>query len=202
VDLTKKHLQCKEGNGNRLSNIKYTAKNNLHLKNKGAYCLPGSMISKGGEEALKMSNLDEIDKQIISILQKDSRTSYAEIARSLFISRVAVRDRVNNLLKEGVIEEFTVVINAKSIGYNLNVFLDIQVEPSKLEEVASRLVQEENVIVVYQMTGPTTLHVHACVESPEALNAFMRERIYPIPGITHVESHILLARYKAKLNIR
>src|SRR5690554_1447318 len=146
-----------------------------------------------------MFNLDEIDQKIINILQKDSRKSYAEIARSLFISRVAVRDRVNNLLKRGVIEEFTVVVNAKSIGYHLNVFLDIQVEPSKLEEVASRLTEEENVIVVYQMTGPTTLHVHAYVESPEDLNVFMRERIYPIPGITHVKSHILLARYKAKL---
>lgn len=149
-----------------------------------------------------MGQCDVIDRQIMDILSKDSRTSYAEIARILHLSRVAVRERVNSLVERGFIEEFTIVTNAKALGFNLNVFLDIQVEPSKLEEVAQKLALEQNVFVVYQMTGPTTLHVHVFAKDTDELNTFMKERIYSIPGVLQVHSHILMARYKANFNIR
>ncbi len=146
--------------------------------------------------------LDKIDRQIIKLLMKDSRMPYAEMARRLHLSRVAVRERVNSLLKRGVIEEFTIVVNSQAFGYYLNVFLEIQVKPHMLHEVAEKLAKDEKVFVVYQMTGATTLHVHAFVEGTEQLDQFMKERVYSIPGIVQVHSHILIARYKSDLRVR
>ena len=53
-------------------------------------------------------HLDKTDIRILKLLANDSRISYAEIAREVHLSRMAVRERVMKMLEEGIIERFTV----------------------------------------------------------------------------------------------
>ncbi len=48
--------------------------------------------------------LDKLDQGIIDCLVEDGRMSYVEIGRRLNISRVSVRDRVQQLKEKGIIE--------------------------------------------------------------------------------------------------
>ena len=58
-------------------------------------------------------HLDKTDIRILKLLANDSRISYAEIAREVHLSRMAVRERVMKMLEEGIIERFTVQLNSK-----------------------------------------------------------------------------------------
>ena len=50
------------------------------------------------------SNIDDIDRQIIRILQVDGRTPYSQIGRTVGLSDAAARQRVNRLTAQGYIK--------------------------------------------------------------------------------------------------
>ncbi len=52
--------------------------------------------------------MDDLDREILSILRRDARTPYTEIADRVGTSEGTVRNRVERLVDDGVIERFTV----------------------------------------------------------------------------------------------
>lgn len=142
--------------------------------------------------------LDEIDKRILEILTENGRCSYVEIGKELNLSRVAVRERVNQLKEAGIIERFTVTINSEKVGKNVSGFFEVECEPSSLIEVAHALADNPSVASCYQMTGPSKLHMHVLVNDFAGLEKFINEELYALEGISRVESHILLRRFKSR----
>ena len=142
--------------------------------------------------------LDNTDKRILELLTANGRISYVDIGKELNLSRVAVRERVHQLSEEGVIEKFTVVINSEKVGKKVSGFFEVDCEPSSLVEVAEALADNPNVASCYQMTGPSTLHMHVLVNDFIDLEKFINEELYALDGITRVESHILLRRFKSR----
>lgn len=142
--------------------------------------------------------LDETDNKILDLLSMDSRLSYAELGRLVNLSRVSVRERVNKLIESGIIERFSVIINPKKVGLNLSVFFEIDVHPHKLEEVAKALAQNNHVLSVNQMTGPSRIHAHAALRDNIHLQQFLVQAVYSLPGINSVNSYVLLRGFKSK----
>jgi len=142
--------------------------------------------------------MDKIDKKILDLLVENGRLSYVDIGKQLSMSRVAVRERVAKLIEDNIIEQFTVVINSSKAGKEVSAFFEIDCEPSSLVRVAEALAENPSVVSCYQMTGPSTLHTHVLVESFDALEKFVNEELYALDGITRVENHILLRRFKSR----
>jgi DNA-binding Lrp family transcriptional regulator len=71
--------------------------------------------------------IDETDRKIIKLLTDNGRMSYVDIEKELELSRVAVRERVNQLINEDVIERFTVVVNSEKIGRSVSAFFEVDV---------------------------------------------------------------------------
>ena len=86
-------------------------------------------------KSLMQNSKTKIDNKIIGLLFEDSRLSFADIAQQLNISRNAVWNRYNKLVKEGIITGSTVQINYKKLGYDAVATILLDVDPSKLEEV-------------------------------------------------------------------
>ncbi|MFC4557768.1 Lrp/AsnC family transcriptional regulator [Virgibacillus kekensis] len=141
---------------------------------------------------------DEVDKKIIEELIRDGRLSYVELAEKVGLSRVAVKDRIQQLRDDEVIENFTVVVNSEKFGKKVSAFFEVDVEPKQLQEVAQNLADNPSVASVYQMTGPSTLHMHVLVEDFQMLEVFINNELYAVEGITRVESSILLKRFKSR----
>lgn len=140
--------------------------------------------------------VDDLDMKLIKDLSEDSRVSYAELGRKYNLSRVCIRERINNLYEKGIIERFTIVVNPEKMGKKLSVFFDIEVEASSLYRVARELTDEEIVINVFMMTGSPTLYVNALLKDHEELEAFIREKLYSKKDIIRVHTNILLKKFK------
>ena len=67
--------------------------------------------------------LDSNDLKIIELLKQDSRASVTSIAEALGLARVTTHDRMVKLKSEGVIQRYTVDIDAKAWGYDLRAFI-------------------------------------------------------------------------------
>lgn len=143
-----------------------------------------------------MYQMDATDYSILEILKDNGRCSYSDIADQVNLSRVAVRERINNMKSCGIIHGFTVVIDAKAYQKMASVFMDVEVEPSKLDSVARKLAAKNEIAIVSQHTGITGLHVHAYIDSVDQLSQFLEENIYSIDGVKSIQSHLLIRQYK------
>ena len=151
---------------------------------------------------MKRTELDQIDRQILDLLIENARVPLIEIAERVGLSRVAVKNRIDALEKSGVIEQYTVVLDPEKIGRNVSVFFDIRVSPACLHQVADALAAEEAVTDMYLMTGASKLHVHAVLEMSQDLERFVLEKLYPLPGIEHISSELIISRIKTRKGIR
>ncbi|MNO63235.1 HTH-type transcriptional regulator LrpC [compost metagenome] len=140
--------------------------------------------------------LDPIDNHILERLTQNSRISYTDLAKEVNLSSVAVKDRIDRLVNQGIIEQFSIVINAEKLGKRISAYLELQVEPAQLNHIVEVLKVNERVAVLYEMTGPCILHIHILVENLEEMERFMHESIYCLEGLVRVESQILLKRHK------
>lgn len=143
-----------------------------------------------------MYQMDETDYEILEILKEDGRCSYSDIAAQVHLSRVAVRERINNMKSCGIIHGFTVVIDSKAYQKFASVYMDIEVEPSKLDIVAHQLVALKEIAIVSQHTGITGLHVHAYIDDVNHLSKYLEENINSLDGVKSVKSYILIRQYK------
>ena len=138
-----------------------------------------------------MERLDSVDRKIISLLQRDGRTSNAEIARRLDISEGTVRRRIETLIADGVVR-VTAITNPYKVGLNTLVFFHLNVEPKKSKSVCERLTEMSEARYVSFTTGEHDIMVEALFPSNADLVTFIRDRLARIPGVTEIETNIQL----------
>ena len=148
---------------------------------------------------LNLDNIEKIDAKILMLLTEDGRMSYADIGRRLNLSRAAVRERIMALQESGVIERFTCIINPHAVGMKMSVFFEIECVPNRLTEAASQLAKYECVQSVNQMTGKSLLHCHAAFRDNADLEQFLNKVVYMLPGVSSVNTSILLRGFKSKM---
>ena len=89
--------------------------------------------------------LDNIDRKIIEMLQKNARTPVKEIAKEVFLSSPAVSARIEHLEKTGLITGYHAQVNPVFLGYHIKSFIEcncVTGDYSMLIEVAFRSTME------------------------------------------------------------
>ncbi|WP_136590372.1 Lrp/AsnC family transcriptional regulator [Salinigranum halophilum] len=94
--------------------------------------------------------MDDLDHQILSILRRDARTPYTEIADRVGTSEGTVRNRVDRMTQDGVIERFTVATRTGNIKAMVEVSVAVDVNTS---EVSKQMAEWDDVDFVWQVSG-------------------------------------------------
>ncbi len=94
--------------------------------------------------------MDDLDREILGILRRDSRTPYTEIADQVGTSEGTVRNRVERLMDEGVIERFTVATRTGNVKAMIEVGVDVNVDT---HAVADHMAEWPEVDFVWQVSG-------------------------------------------------
>jgi DNA-binding Lrp family transcriptional regulator len=133
--------------------------------------------------------LDEIDEKIISILKKDSRTPYIEIAKAVGLSEGAVRKRIQNLVKNEIIKRFSIEVTAKE---GIKAVTLVSTTPSiPTPQVAEQIRAINGVEVVYEVTGQYDVAAVISGADIAAINKCIDE-IRHINGIKDTNTLIVL----------
>lgn len=143
-----------------------------------------------------MYQIDATDREILELLKRDARISYSDIAEEVHLSRVAVRERILQMQKNGIILGFTVLINSAAYNKSCSVYFDIEVDPYEMDAVAKKLARDPDIAIVAQHSGMTGFHVHAYIDSLESLSDYMERHLFSIRGIRRVCSNVLIKNYK------
>ncbi len=94
--------------------------------------------------------MDDLDRRILSILRRDARTPYTEIADRVGTSEGTVRNRVDRMTDEGVIERFTVTTRTGNVKAMIEISVEMNVNTAAVGE---RMVEWEEVDFVWQVSG-------------------------------------------------
>jgi len=94
--------------------------------------------------------MDDLDRRILSILRRDSRTPYTEIADRVGTSEGTVRNRVERLLESGVIERFTVTTRTGNVKAMVEIGVAVDVDTGGMSE---RMAEWNEVDFVWQVSG-------------------------------------------------
>jgi len=97
--------------------------------------------------------IDEIDRGIISTLEHDGRASLAEIGKVVGLSGPAVGERLRRLQSDGVIEKFTVHVDAQTLGYTLEAIVRIKPRSKQLHNVEQMIRDEPRFTSCDRVTG-------------------------------------------------
>ena len=94
--------------------------------------------------------MDDLDRRILNLLRRDARTPYTEIAERVGTSEGTVRNRVDRMTEEGVIERFTVTTRTGNVKAMVEISVDMNVNT---DAVSERLADWEEVDFVWQVSG-------------------------------------------------
>ena len=94
--------------------------------------------------------MDDLDRRILSILRRDARTPYTEIADRIGTSEGTVRNRVDRMTEEGIIERFTVTTRTGNVKAMIEISVEMNVNT---DAVGKRMVEWEEVDFVWQVSG-------------------------------------------------
>ncbi len=131
--------------------------------------------------------IDEKDEMIIMELKKNARNSTKNIAAQTHIPRVTVRDRIQKMLKQGVIKSFDVSIDYKKIGYTTEVFIFVSFVPTpeiSQRELAKRIAKLSGVHEVHIITGEYDLLLKVRGKNLEDIGTLVIDKLRQLKGVS------------------
>ena len=140
-----------------------------------------------------MEKIDNLDKKILSILSKNARVPFKDVAAECGVSRAAIHQRVQRLIEDGVITGSGFDINPKSLGYRTCTYIGITLERGNMyKDVVERMVHIPEVVECHFTTGPYTMLVKLYARDNEQLMELLNGQLQSIPGVVATETLISL----------
>lgn len=147
-----------------------------------------------------MYKLDPTEKKILEILQLDSRKTIKEIAGILHLSTTPIFDRMKRMEKNGVIKNYVALVDPKSIGKSLTVFINISLkehDKKAINAFVKSITAFSEVVECHHITGNADFLLKLIMQDIEAYNRFILDKLSVLPSIGQVESRFSLSERKS-----
>lgn len=107
----------------------------------------------------KNSEIDEIDKKILTLLSQNGRIHFKDIGKKVRLKPPSVIERIRKLESEKIIKGYTALINEKKLDVDITGFIGINIDHPKnidnFETVTKKL--KEEILECHHVTGDFTL---------------------------------------------
>jgi Lrp/AsnC family transcriptional regulator, regulator for asnA, asnC and gidA len=141
----------------------------------------------------KSTEIDEIDKKILSILMNDAKLPYTEVAKRVHVSGGTVHVRMAKMEELGIVTGSSLIIDPVKLGYDLSAFLGIYLDKSSLyDEVAEKLSEIPEVVAAHYTTGLYSIFAKVICRDTAHLKEVLHDKIQKIAGIQRTETFISL----------
>ncbi|MFG3253545.1 Lrp/AsnC family transcriptional regulator [Streptomyces sp. NPDC048172] len=147
-------------------------------------------VARDSKKTNGSRSLDDVSLAIIEQLQEDGRRPYAAIGKAVGLSEAAVRQRVQKLQEQGVMQ-IVAVTDPLTVGFMRQAMLGITVD-GDVEPVADALAELEEVDYVVVAAGSFDLLVEIVCQDDEHLLELINKRIRTLPGVRSTESFVYL----------
>lgn len=144
--------------------------------------------------------IDEIDRQLLTVLERDDRIPREQIATMLGISLEDLAARIERLERERVILRYQAFVNWTKADPDLvTALIEVRVAPQRdvgFDKIAGRIARFPEARSVYLVSGDYDIAVEVVGRTLREVASFVSEKLAPLEGVQGTTTHFLLKRYK------
>lgn len=109
--------------------------------------------------------VDALDLKLLEVLKENARLSFADLGRRINLSPSSVRERVQKMEDSGMIKKYSIQIDNKKLGYELEAFILLKVFPGLLKDVLKRIKDFPEIKEAHRITGNQNLHLKVILKN-------------------------------------
>lgn len=150
------------------------------------------------------NQLDEVDFQILSLLQRDGRITNADLAKAVNLSPPSVLQRVRTLEKAGLIRGYHALLDHERLGLRITamVMITLALHQDMAIERFRRSVQEiPEILECHHVSGDFDFLLKVVVRDMRQYEAFVREKLSKIKGVGQIRTSFVLGTPKFSTEI-
>jgi len=138
--------------------------------------------------------MDEIDRRILDLLQRDGKISQARIADAVGLTTPSVNERIKKLETRGFIRRFTALLDPQLLGMAIVAYIDVGLEHPRFERP---FLEEIEVLPDVQeccaISGDFGYRLKVRARDVEHLERVLREKIQTLRGVVRTRVDLSLS---------
>jgi Lrp/AsnC family transcriptional regulator, leucine-responsive regulatory protein len=149
------------------------------------------------EDVKAVRGLDDRDRRILQIVQRDATIPQAAIARRVGLSTAAVHERLKKLKARGTIRRFAALIDPQAVGATVTAFIEVFLEHPRFEPAfLARVVKRSEVLECHHITGEFSLLLKVRVSDMKALQHLLLRQLGGQQGVRQTRTVMVLSTAK------
>ena len=139
--------------------------------------------------------MDDADVKILTALQVDGRASAAQLSESVNLSLSAVHRRIKLLEEAGIIQRYTAILDAKTLGYSHDFFVEIALQSQSAETMGAfeeAVRTSPDILECHLLTGAFDYLIRIATRGPEDYERVHRHALSALPGVMRMQSSLVL----------
>ena len=148
--------------------------------------------------------LDEKDNTLLTHMQNNARLTSAELGKLVNLSPSGVQKRLRKLEENGIVERYATMLNRKSLGYDLLVFVKVIIQGHTVKLIAEfdeAICKMPEVLESHRIIGDADYLLKVVVRDREQLDQFLMERLLSLGSVARVSSYLVLKEVKETTSI-
>ncbi|MHB0706225.1 Leucine-responsive regulatory protein [Roseomonas mucosa] len=143
--------------------------------------------------------MDEIDKRLLRLLQRDGRMTNVELARQAHLSPPATHERIRRLQQDGVIEGYSVRLNAGKLQRALLIFVEVTLDRTSarvFEDFGAAVRRTPEIMECHMVAGGFDYLIKVRVRDMAAYRHFLGTVLVGLPGIRQTHTYTVMEEVK------
>jgi Lrp/AsnC family leucine-responsive transcriptional regulator len=144
-----------------------------------------------------MSNLDAIDRQLITLLQTNDQSSLGELGGVVGLAPSSVKERIKRLTTHGVIQGFHARVSPEALGLDFLAFVFVGwTNPATESRFLARIASEPVILECHHVTGAWNYLLKVRLTNTRMLEGFLNNVVKSVAGVQRTETLIVLSSPK------
>jgi DNA-binding Lrp family transcriptional regulator len=148
--------------------------------------------------------LDAFDREILEVIQKNSKTPQRDISEAVHLSASAVNRRIAAMEKDGVILRHAAIVDPAKVGRPITIIAEVSLESERLDlldKVRKRFSACPAVNQVYYVTGEADFVLIMNVRDMAEFEALTRQLFFAEGNVKRFRTLVVMDRAKVTLEV-
>ena len=147
-----------------------------------------------------MQKIDQTDRAILALLQREGRITNLELSDRIGLSPTATSERMRRLLKEGLVTGFGARLDPQKLGFGLLVFVEVLLDkttPDVFDRFAAAVNRAPEVLECHMVAGGFDYLVKTRVRDMAAYRTFLGTVLLGLPGVRETRTYAVMEEVKS-----
>lgn len=139
---------------------------------------------------MSIANLDSLDEQILKLIAQNARIPFLEVARACHVSGAAIHQRIQKLMRMGVLKGSQFVLDPERLGFETCAYVGLFLkDPSDFDSVVEKLRNIPEVVECHYTTGEYDMFIKIYARNNHDMLSIIHDKLQPL-GLQRSETII------------